>query len=684
MLDLNTLNPPQRQAVEQTEGALIILAGAGTGKTRVISYRIAHMVAKGYDPQSIVAMTFTNKAAREMRERISALCGPRAKGLHVGTFHSFCLAILRRYTKYTDLDAKFTLIGTSEQLEFVRRAIDENGWSGLYQPPILLERIGRCKNLLLCPHDLGSDHCGSLGLGEGDVRVLKLVYTHYQRQLRLNRVIDFDDCIFEFIKLLKTHDEVRHKICSALRYFLVDEFQDTNFSQLEALKLLATSGNVCVVGDDDQSIYSWRGAEPKILELFESHFPGSRLIKLEQNYRCSNVILGAANRVIANNRSRKVKVLWSDSRKNDPIIVAGHMDEMAEARWIAQKCISFLGQGRKLEDIGILYRTKSQAKAFEVALRESGLKYKVFGGTSFFEKKEIKDFLAYFKLSLNPNHRLSYWRIINTPSRGIGLKTQEIIEEAAKAKDLSPFESVGQIMPDLPKLAQKGLTELNEILLRLSHDPVSSPDQVRRRGHEIIDAFKLENDIRLNAKNDKSRQRKLENLRKLPDWLKALAENCEKDETEPFSADALIDQLALTDEGKPTDDKDPPSRISLMTIHGAKGLEFPVVFLPGIEDDILPHKNSDSPQAIDEERRLFYVAITRAKQNLFMSFAAKRNTGFQQNTKKPSRFLKELPEKGILVETEIAAELDPEEKRIHNINRLSQLKDRLKSGFKHQ
>ncbi|MES2746332.1 MAG: UvrD-helicase domain-containing protein, partial [Bdellovibrionota bacterium] len=400
MVNLSSLNAEQYDAVTQIQGPVMIIAGAGTGKTRVITYRMTHMLGSGLDGQHIVALTFTNKAAKEMKERLVELVGKRAKPIFIGTFHSFCLRILREFSSLLGMDTRFSLAGTSDQLDLIRKALEERGWQGLYKPEDLLARISKAKNALLLPHELDN------GFDDKDPAVLAAVYDLYERQLKLNRVIDFDDCIFKTALLLKNNPEVVEKLEQRWTHYLVDEFQDTNFAQLYILELLASRyKNICVVGDDDQSIYSWRGAMVETLDRFETTFVGTRLIKLEQNYRCSNVILNAANKVIRNNTGRKNKTLWSASTNEDPITLASHVDDVAEAKWISLKIFGLLGKGRRPREMGILYRANKQSRAIELALRENNIPYKVFGGTSFFERKEVKDFLCYFRLSVNPNDR---------------------------------------------------------------------------------------------------------------------------------------------------------------------------------------------------------------------------------------------------------------------------------------
>ena len=675
MLNLDSLNPQQKQAVEQIHGSLMILAGAGTGKTRVITYRIAHMLQKGIFPNEIVALTFTNKAAKEMSERLVPLAGAKGKKVLVSTFHSFCLRMLRTHNP---TKKPFNLAGSSEQLDMVRRSLEEKGWSGLYKPQEILSHISIAKNHLLRPKDLLSGKADLLPLAADEKRLLAATYPLYERLLKLNHAIDFDDCLFNYIELLQNHPEVKLKIENTLKYFLVDEFQDTNRMQLEALRLTAqNSQNVCVVGDDDQSIYSWRGADPAILEHFEKIFPGTKLIKLEQNYRCPSTILHAANTLIKHNQNRKDKSLWSQIEHEKAITVSQNKNEVEEASFIARSAFGLLGQGASIDEIAVLYRTNGQAKALEVALREANLPYKVYGGQSFFEKKEVKDFLSYFKLSLTPWDRLSFWRIINTPPRGIGLKTQELIESAAQQDDITPLKAAVKIASSLTKSKKEGIHYLSLHLNRLSQTKLQTPQDVKERAQEILKLFPLENDIRLRSPKN-SQDKKINSLNSLPVWLEKIAQTFTQDGY--LDVQTMIDHLTLSDESKNQKDRDQSKTMSLMTIHSAKGLEFPYVFLCGLEEELMPHKNSETTGAIDEERRLFYVALTRAKKQIFLSFSRDRSVGPSSTTRKPSRFLGELPETGI----EMAAAQPPrshKEKVHHNSKRLGNLRDKIKSGF---
>ncbi|SME90860.1 ATP-dependent helicase [Pseudobacteriovorax antillogorgiicola] len=684
MIDISGLNSQQHEAVTTISGPSMILAGAGTGKTRVITYRIGHMIDQGIQPEQIVAMTFTNKAAREMKERLISLVGSHGKGIMVGTFHSFCIKILRRFAEEADLDPRFSLAGTSDQLDLVRRSLEEKGWHGLYKPDDILSRISRAKNALLIPETM-LEEALQAKFEDEDLSFLKEVYQLYERQLKLNRVIDFDDCILKTALVLRRRSDVLERLQGEYTHFLVDEFQDTNFAQLSILELLAGKlNNICVVGDDDQSIYSWRGAMVETLDRFENIFKGTKLIKLEQNYRCTNVILNAANNVIKNNQGRKDKTLWSKSQSEEYITLTSKRDDGEEARWIAQKCFGLLGQGYRPKDIGILYRANSQARSLETALRERNLVYKVYGGSSFFERKEVRDFLAYFKLSLDPHDRMSFWRVINTPSRGVGLKTLERIEERSKELKISPFEVLVRNEVKLVGKANDAVGQFVKDVQSQSKWPIIHIDDLEKRGGEIIKAFGLEDDIRQKTSHEGAKKRKLESLKKLPEWIKGIGEN-QVEERGSLNILDLLDQLTLSDDKSGKNDKGPENHISLMTIHASKGLEFPAVFVCGIEDDLLPHKNSiDCPMSVQEERRLFYVAITRAKVKLHLSFARERFSNFQKQDRKPSRFLKELPKTGVVTDTELQSLnhlTSEQDRRERNAKRLSRLRDSIKGGF---
>jgi DNA helicase-2/ATP-dependent DNA helicase PcrA len=664
----------------------MILAGAGTGKTRVITSRIAYMLGSGVDPSNVAAMTFTNKAAKEMRERIKAIVGTeKSKKLSISTFHSFCLGIIRAHPYKLGVEKGFTLIGTSDQLDIVRRALEEKGWSGLYKTDDILYQIGICKNWLVTPEELKNGKIPPGGAID-DPALIAECYELYERQLILNRAIDFDDCIFKVVKALENDEELCKKLQKKYKYILVDEFQDTNYSQFAILeKLGLAGGNVCVVGDDDQSIYSWRGAMYETLERFQTLFQ-PKIIKLEQNYRCTNVVLHAANTLIKNNPVRMDKTLWSQSDSDIPIDIVPQDDAVEEARWVADQCITHVGGGKSPNDISILYRANSQAKVMEMALREAGIPYKTFGGQSFFERKEIKDFLSYLRLIGNKKDNMALWRVINTPSRGIGLKTQEKIEQLSKESKMSPYE----VMMDPSNLQMLNDRERNAVtkfvstVSTIQAKVINQPKDFEALGESICNQFKLVDHIKQTTKNVLAKQAKVEALKSLPRWLNKSAEDMLADEgvLDPIR---LIDRLTLTETPYENSDDETPNYVSLMTIHSSKGLEFPVVFLVGVEDGLIPHKNSiGSLSGISEERRLLYVAMTRAKEKLYMTYSHMRQSGYQKEIRKASRFIAELPQEGVRAPSyndfKKKQQVQEKQRKKSTLSKLSSIRNSLKSG----
>ncbi len=645
---MDNLNPQQREAVLNYQGPVMILAGAGTGKTKVVTSRIAHMIQSGVSPDSVAAMTFTNKAAKEMKERIRGILGgKKASQISISTFHAFCLKLLRNYNRDFGLETRLTLLGASDQLDLVRKALEEKGWSGAIKADDLLYQIGMCKNWLITPEDFERGRKPS-GLQIDNPTMFLEGYRLYERQLVLNRAMDFDDCILKVVVGLRQNLELRSKLQAKFRYLLVDEFQDTNASQFEIIQLLASEHrNICVVGDDDQSIYSWRGAMFETLAKFEDVFPGTKVIKLEQNYRCSNIILKAANGVIANNTQRKGKELWSRSEVTEPITLASFDNAIDEAQWIADACLTLRNNSFGLENIAILYRTNVQSKNIEMALKERGLFFKTFGGQSFFERKEIRDFLSYLRLVNNPDDHLALWRVINTPPRNIGLKTQEQIEMVAKEQGIPPYHVLrGRHLENVVgDKTFEAMARFVDQIRDLSQLPLEKPSDLADLGTRIIGKFELVSYIKETTKNQLSAFKKIHNLQSLPAWLEKSGQDY-LEENLVFDGKELIDQLTLGEAPQSQGDREERRYISLMTIHSAKGLEFPAVFLAGCEEGTLPHQNSlGSPSGINEERRLFYVALTRAKERLFLSHANFRDQGKPKEFRNPSRFVIEIPDR---------------------------------------
>ncbi len=683
---LNQLNPAQREAAACLQGPQLILAGAGTGKTRVMTYRIAHMLAGGIPPEQIVAVTFTNKAAAEMRERVAALVGRQAsQAIQISTFHSFCLKILRQFTKYTYLHRGFAILDTTDQIDMVRRAMADLHLQANHQPMDYLIHISQAKNALLSVAALNADPSLSRF---PDPELLAMVYENYQKHLQFNNVIDFDDCIFLVHQLLQEQSEVRSKLRDQIQYLMVDEFQDTNAAQLELIRQLAhEKHNVCVVGDDDQSIYSWRGAMYETIGLFEQYFPNLKITRLEQNYRCSNVILNAANSVIKNNPVRKAKTLWSDSPGAEPIKLTRYLDEVAEANGISERILGLHGKGLESRDIAILVRSSTQTKAIELALRDLRIPYKIYGGQSFFEKKEVKDFLGYLRLVLNPRDRLAFYRVINCPSRGIGIRTLEKIHQFSQEHNVPPLKAALDPALQIAPATRAVIHEFHEKIHALHVLHVLNPQDLELLGQKILKEFRPSMDIEHKVKNPESRQQRLELIRSLPAWIAQAGHSYLEHHHGRWDPAELLQNLLL-DQTQGPDKKGKNSfeerqHVAVMTIHGAKGLEFPYVFICGLEDDLLPHKNSQGQaEQICEERRLMYVAITRAKRGLFLSHCHYRNIRKQKVSKIPSRFLKELPMDEHLVIEDAGQKhsfgLESQEQRVQStLSRLANLRSSL-------
>ncbi len=678
-VDLSSLNPEQLSCARSIEGPILLLAGAGTGKTKVITMRIAHMIECGVPPERIVAMTFTNKAANEMKERVTALVKKNTRGMVISTFHSFCLKILREFSEKADLGSHFSVGSQSDYNEIVRSCLEEKKLTGSIAVKDVIPFCGWVKNNLWTVEELAAR--GSLSTQwpfsiDTGVELFEL----YERRLRLNSLIDFDDCIYRCVLLFKKHPEVKRTVESRYTHVLVDEFQDTNFSQLSFLiQLCENNRNLCVVGDDDQSIYGWRGAMAEIMMKFEQAFPERQFIKLEQNYRCTQRILDAANQLIANNAKRKGKNLWTQKVEAQPIIEFSHPDEATQSEQIALKCMALLGQQIKPAEIAVLYRTKAQAKPLELALRQLNLRYKVYGGQSLFERREVKDILSYLQLSQNPKNRQAFYRIINTPPRSLGTKSLELIESAARKYRLAPLEVLNLRSHELPRRVGEATTDFVASMKILRSLPLRSAEDIETLAHKIIELFKLAAYYKSHSQSDTQGEKRIDNLLQIPGWLAACARRSVdfSDSThEPLTQ--FFDQLMLGDSDFSDNDsnkKEQKNEISLMTIHSAKGLEFKYVFIAGVEEDLLPHKNSkESPQGVEEERRLMYVALTRAKEQLYLHRCRTRALAGTKVAIKRSRFLSEVPDSLIERSEEAIPAMSEDERKARTKNKLSALR----------
>ncbi len=636
---LEQLNAPQREAVTTTEGPLLVLAGAGSGKTRVLTYRIAHILEQGLaTANEILAVTFTNKAAGEMRERVGALCGAR-KFPYLGTFHACCVRMIRTHAQTIGLPAGFSIYDTADQLNVVKEASKERGISEDVMPPRrALSMISNAKNRLETPEMFARS------AATPELEAVAKIYQSYQTQLEHNFALDFDDILMRSVRMLDEHPDILAQYQERFKYILVDEYQDVNFAQYVLIrKLAAKHGNLCVVGDDDQSIYGFRGADVSIILQFEKDFPNAKVIKLEQNYRSTKAVLDAANAVVANNPNRKPKTMWTANAGGNLPLLFEAPDARSEARYVVRKIKDLALNGREYGEFAILYRTNAQSRVFEESLRILGIPYILVGGTRFWERKEIKDLLAYARLVVNPDDNLSLRRIINVPPRGIGSVTLQRLEQAADKLQLSLYGLLMQIekVGDLTPKILAAVSEVRSLIEGLQR----KRDMALR---EVFDRIIRTTGYKTYVSEDKSgdAESRLENINELlnsaAEFEKAAIESGEEPTLENFLSQASLTSDQDTLEGK-------GGMVTLLTLHSAKGLEFPVVFLGGLEEELFPHKRvQDNPQELEEERRLCYVGMTRAREVLYLTRAQYRDMyGGEPLPRFPSRFLSEIPEQMI-------------------------------------
>jgi superfamily I DNA/RNA helicase len=672
VVDLGKLNPPQREAASHGGGPLLVLAGAGSGKTRVITYRIANLLAQGIPPGAICAMTFTNKAAAEMRERVAGLVSDRAavRKLTIGTFHALGLQVLHAERKALGLPRGFTIYDQSDQLGALREAMRAvHDGDRRYDVKALLTRISLAKNAFIAPAAYLPNPADDY-----DVQTQQ-VYPRYQEMMRACAAFDFDDLIVEPVRLFERDPEVGRRWAERFRFVMVDEFQDTNAAQLRMVKHLVTDhGNLVVVGDDDQSIYSWRGADPTNILRFAELFPGARIVKLEQNYRSTKTILAAANDVIAHNPKRHGKQLWSQHEPGEPITHAVAATAEDEARWVAGEIASLHKAGRPWSDIAVMYRSNLQAKLLEDELRQVSVPYVMYGGQQFFERKEVKDVIAYLRVALNVRDELALRRVINYPARGIGATTVERLVTAAHARHAPLWDALRSAVTgtgtlpglgpeilrdeddpapcdvdvgDLRGAAKNGIIELVHVVSEVAASLEAGTDVVSAT-RTLIEDIRLYDDLRAAAGSLAAAQRRIDNVEGL---LGSLGRFAQKGKGRAALAEYLrMLSLETSDEREDSGD-----RVVLTTLHGAKGLEFPVCFMIGLEEELLPHIRTLQPQATDvldadhatdisEERRLCYVGITRAQRKLYLTRACTRVQRGRSMPRTPSRFLLEVPD----------------------------------------
>jgi DNA helicase-2/ATP-dependent DNA helicase PcrA len=631
---LDGLNPAQREAVEALDGPVLMLAGAGTGKTRALTARIAHLLNTGTArPNEILAVTFTNKAAREMKNRVGSLLGHAVEGMPwLGTFHAICVKLLRRHAELVGLKTNFTILDTDDQVRLMKQLIvaaniDEKRWPARQLAGI----IDHWKNRAWTPDTVPSGEAGAFNHAGVEL------YAQYQERLKTLNATDFGDLLLHMLTIFREHDDVLAQYRRWFRYILVDEYQDTNVAQYLWLRLLAEHRNICCVGDDDQSIYGWRGAEVGNILRFEKDFPGARVIRLEQNYRSTPHILGAASGLIAANKGRLGKTLWTEANGGEKVRLIGHWDGEEEARWIGEE-LEAMGQGTRgmrpmrLAESAILVRASHQMRAFEDRFLTIGLPYRVIGGPRFYERMEIRDAMAYFRVVVSPDDDLAFERIVNTPKRGLGDKAQATIQQVARSNGVSLVEGA-RLAVSAKMIAGKGGAALGELVGGIDRwhaairEPVESHIETAER---ILD----ESGYTAHWQNDKTPEApgRLENLKEL---VKAL-ENFE-------NLQGFLEHVSLIMDNETDDSED---KVSIMTLHAAKGLEFPAVFLPGWEDGLFPSQRSmdeTGMKGLEEERRLAYVGITRAEELCTISFAANRRVYGQWQSALPSRFIDELP-----------------------------------------
>lgn len=635
----DTLNEPQREAVFQTEGPLLILAGAGSGKTRVLTHRIAYLIEEqGVNPWNILAITFTNKAAGEMRDRVDQLVGFGSENIWVSTFHSMCVRILKRHIELLGYDTNFTIYDTDDQKTLMKDVcklleIDTKR----FRERALMSAVSQAKNELITPEEFRLNAGGDFAQ-----RKIADVYEEYEKQLHANNALDFDDLLFKTVQLFQTQKDVLEYYQERFRYMMVDEYQDTNTVQFELIRLLAAKyRNLCVVGDDDQSIYKFRGANIKNILNFEKVFEDAKVIKLEQNYRSTQNILNAANAVISNNVGRKAKTLWTDNDEGDKIRFRQFDTAYDEAEFIVDDIREQVDRGNgTYNDNAILYRTNAQSRIFEEKFVTANIPYKIVGGINFYARREIKDLLCYLKTIDNGKDDLAVRRVINVPKRGIGLTSINRVQDYAAAYDIGFYDAL--LSADAIPNIGRGLSKLESFVALIEHFKVDAKDMtLSDLMQEILDVTGYIDSLM--AEGPEEAEARIENIDELRSKIATYEETCEEN-NEPATLNGFLEEVALVADIDSLDED--TDYVVLMTLHSAKGLEFSHVYLAGLEDGIFPSYmtiTADSPEELEEERRLCYVGITRAEEELTLTCARRRMIRGETQYNKISRFLKEIP-----------------------------------------
>jgi DNA helicase-2/ATP-dependent DNA helicase PcrA len=627
---LATLNPAQREAVEAIEGPVLILAGPGSGKTRVITHRIAYLIKScGVSPHNIMAVTFTNKAAREMRERLEQLLGQAVEALTLGTFHAICARILRREGKAIELDSSFVIYDEEDQLSLTKQALEElNLDPKQYAPRALHSAISAAKSRLVGPNDYAQR------VSSYFEEIVHRIYQRYQELLSQGRAVDFDDLLMKTVQLFQDHSQILSRYQSKYVHILVDEFQDTNIVQYMLMKHLAGKyRNLCVVGDPDQSIYSWRFADLRNILSFEKDYPEAKVVLLEQNYRSTKTILEVASGIISANLQRKPKKLWTENEDGASVTVIESYNAEEEAQSVANEIEKLIGQEQiSLKDCAVMYRVNAQSRALEETFLRYGVPYRLVGGTRFYQRREVKDIIAYLRLIHNPQDNVSLVRIINVPVRGIGQRTISQLQSWAKAHDSSLFEASKQVVNEkiLPQRITQALAGFDAVMAKL----IAQSRELSLSG--LLDEIWEHTGYRKHILDKEDGEDRWENVME----LKSVAS--EYDELDPKEAlAAFLEKVSLVSDIDEMDEK--ADAVTLITLHQAKGLEFPAVFIVGLEEGILPHRKSfDDPEEMEEERRLCYVGITRAKKRLFLLRSYRRSLFGGSTANPPSRFLQDI------------------------------------------
>ena len=664
------LNPRQREAVHYVDGPCLVLAGAGSGKTSVITRKIAYLIEKCELPaRHIAALTFTNKAAREMKERVGHLVkGANSKGLTVSTFHNLGLNIIRKEYKALGFKPGFSIFDAEDARSLLKELLLRDGDLDNDHLDLVQSQISNWKNDLTTP-----SQAFALAQSPGE-QTIALIYKHYNQALKAYNAVDFDDLILIPVDLFQQHPEVLNRWQKKIRYLLVDEYQDTNSSQYLLVKLIIGGrGSLTVVGDDDQSIYAWRGARPENMSQLKHDYPNLQVIKLEQNYRSTSRILRVANHLIAHNPHEFDKALWSEMGLGDHIRVIKCNNEDAEAERVATEILTDrLRNNRKFSDYAILYRGNHQARLLEIKLQHYQIPYKISGGSSFFAKTEIKDIMAYLRLLVNPDDDNAFLRIINTPRRQIGTSTLEALGTYASQRHISLFAAIQEVglQAHIPDKNRERLERFAHWMTQLGrrcaeHDPVA---MIR----EMIDDIDYVGWLHQNTSSVKAAEKRIENVNYLVESLKKSLEKSKNDDEEDGARiEDAIAKLVLRDLMERQEEEETGDQVQLMTLHASKGLEFPHVYMVGMEEDLLPHRNSIDTNNIEEERRLTYVGITRAQKTLSMTLAGKRKQFGEYSETTPSRFLDELPAED--VEREGWGQISPEKNTAKGAETLNSL-----------